>query len=191
MRLHASFSNAADSVIFGAARHRERSGSRLTLDSFRHVTEPLQTPREPLGTTLVRTITIALVAGLAASRPLGGPTRWPAATLVMLWPSLGGHFVEAWYLGWLRPRLRTSRRAQIVARLVTWFIGGIGLGVGMELTARATAGVPLSRGPAWWTAGIAFIGVELAAHLALLVRGRPSIYRDPYITPASTSSRGG
>ncbi len=32
------------------------------------------------------------------------------------------------------------------------------------------------RWPAWWLGGLAFIGIELVAHLALLLRGRPSFY---------------
>ena len=35
----------------------------------------------------------------------------------MLWPSLGGHWVELWFLNWLRPRLPVARGAQIVTRL--------------------------------------------------------------------------
>jgi hypothetical protein len=30
--------------------------------------------------------------------------------------------------------------------------------------------------PAWWLAGLAFIGIELAAHLVLQLRGRPNFY---------------
>jgi hypothetical protein len=30
--------------------------------------------------------------------------------------------------------------------------------------------------PSWWVAGIAFVAVELIAHLALLLRRRPNFY---------------
>jgi hypothetical protein len=46
----------------------------------------------------------------------------------------------------------------------------------MLLTARALSGTRLTRSPAWWLAGIVFIGVELVAHTALQARGRPSFF---------------
>lgn len=93
----------------------------------------------------------------------------------MLWPSLGGHFVELLYLNWLRPRIAASRGVQIGARPIVWFVGGILLGIGMALTAMPAArqfAISVSR---WWVAaGFAFIGIELVAQLALQLRGRPS-----------------
>jgi hypothetical protein len=47
----------------------------------------------------------------------------------------------------------------------------------MGLTAMALAGFRLAHWPAWWwLGGIAFIGIELVAHLVLQLRGRPSFY---------------
>jgi hypothetical protein len=137
---------------------------------------PWQPYREPLWTTLARTGAIALVAGFVVARGLGGSLRyWPLATLLMLWPSLGGHFVELLYLNWLRPRIAASRGVQIGARPIVWFVGGILLGIGMALTAMPAArqfAISVSR---WWVAaGFAFIGIELVAQLALQLRGRPS-----------------
>jgi hypothetical protein len=57
-----------------------------------------------------------------------------------------------------------------------WFVGGIGLALGMELTAMALIGFQPSRWPPWWLGGLAFIGVELVAQLFLQLRGRPSFY---------------
>jgi hypothetical protein len=132
--------------------------------------------REPLRTTLVRTVTIALVAGAVLSRWWGGLPRWPMATLLMLWPSFGGHWVDLFFLNWLRPRLSTARAMQVAARIGVWFVGGTGLALGMRLTAMALGGVGPARWPAWWLGGLAFIGIELVAHLALQMRRRPSFY---------------
>jgi hypothetical protein len=135
--------------------------------------------REPLRRTLVRTMLLAIVAGtvLAAwSARSAWPIRWPVAVVLMLWPSFGGHWLELLYLDWLRPRLPAAGTVQRVARLGTWFFGGCGLGVGMVLTARALGGIRLTHWPAWWLAGVAFIGVELVAHAVLQARGRPSFF---------------
>ena len=125
-------------------------------------------------TTLARTVTIALVAGAVVARFWGGWARWPIATLVMLWPSLGGHYLELWFLNWLRPRLPMARPVQVGARVAVWFIGGVAFVVCMCLTALALVGSPIA--PAWWLGGLAFIGIELLVHLAPTVRGRPSFY---------------
>jgi hypothetical protein len=131
---------------------------------------------EPLSATLLRTVGIALVVGAAMAPAWGGLSRWPIATLVMLWPSLGGHFLELWFLNWLRPRLSASRAVQVVARVAVWFVGGILFGLGMALTARTLGNYHPLRWPAWWLAGVGFIVVELVAQLGLQLRGRPSFY---------------
>jgi hypothetical protein len=132
--------------------------------------------REPLRTTLLRTVTIALVVGAVLARSWGGLARWPLATLLVLWPSFGGHWVELWFLNWLRPRLSTARAVQVAARVGVWFVGGTGLALGMALTAMTLAGFAPSRWPAWWLGGLGFIGVELVAQLALQLRGQPNFY---------------
>jgi hypothetical protein len=134
---------------------------------------------EPLRTTLVRTILIAMVAGTvfaAWSAHSTLPIRWPVAVVLMLWVSFGGHWLELWYLNWLRPRLPSAPPVQRIARLGTWYLGGCVLGVGMALTGRALGGIRLSDWPAWWVAGVGFIGVELVAHAVLEARGRPSFF---------------
>ena len=132
--------------------------------------------QEPLLTTLARTGTIALVVGAVLARSLGGLTHWPAATLLALWPSFGGHWVELWFLNFLRPRLPVARAVHAGVRVVVWFIGGTGLAIGMRLTAMGLAGFRPAHWPAWWLGGLAFIGIELAVHLLLQLRGRPSFY---------------
>src|ERR1043166_633136 len=93
-----------------------------------------QPVREPLRVTLKRTVTIAVVAGAVLAIFTGGLRRWPVATLPMLWPSLGGDYVDLFYLNGLRPRLPQDRPTQTIARIVVWFIGGIVLTLGFTLT---------------------------------------------------------
>ncbi len=135
--------------------------------------------REPLRATLSRTVLIAGVAGTvlaALSARSAQPVGWPVAVVLVLWFSFGGHWLELWYLNWLRPRLPATRTVQCVARLCIWFLGGCCPGVGMLFTARALGGIWLTRWPAWWLGGVLFIGVELIAHASLQARGRPSFY---------------
>jgi hypothetical protein len=132
--------------------------------------------REPLRRSLFRTVGIALVAGALIAPWAGGIAQWPALTLLVFWPSLGGHLLDLAYLNCLRPRLPDARSLHIVARVAVWFIGGILLGAGVRLTARL---VLQSRDVAWLTwaiAGAACVGMELVAHGALRLRGRPSFY---------------
>jgi hypothetical protein len=140
------------------------------------MTTPWQPHREPLRATLLRTIIIAVVAGAILARFSGRRIGWPLAALLLFWLTFGGHWLELWYLNWLRPRISSARYAQIVARVATWFVGGSALALGMALTARALAGFPPARWPAWWLGGFVFIGVELVVHLALQLRGQPSFY---------------
>ena len=140
------------------------------------MTPQWQPYREPLRVTLLRTVTLAVILGALFARARGGLARWPLWTLVMLWPTFGGHWVELWFLNWLRPRLGDSRALHMVARLGVWFVGGVGLGHGMYWTAKALTDLRPRQGPPWWIAGLAFIGLELVVQLALQLRGRPSFY---------------
>jgi hypothetical protein len=140
------------------------------------MTTPWKPYREPLRVTLVRTVTIALVVGAVLARWWGGLARWPVASLLVLWPSFGGHWVELWFLNWLRPRLPIVRAVQVGARIGVWFVGGTALALGMGLTAKALAGFQPAQWRDWWLGGLAFIGVELVAQLVLQLRGRPSFY---------------
>src|SRR4051812_25727588 len=144
------------------------------------MTPPWEPYRESVRTTLLRTGTIALIGGAVLALGWGGLSRWPAATLLVLWPALGGHWVEVWFLNWLRPRLPGPRAVQGGARVGVWFIGGAALMLGMRLTAAALYGPRPARWHGWWVGwwvgGLAFVGIELAAHLLLQLRGRPSFY---------------
>ena len=119
------------------------------------MTSPWQPYREPLRTTLVRTFAIAVVVGAVLARFWGGLARWPLTTLLVLWPSFGGHWVELWFLSWLRPRLAVARAVQVGARIGVWFIGGTVLALGMALTAMALAGYRPAQWPRWWLGGSA------------------------------------
>jgi len=134
--------------------------------------------REPLRATLARTFAIALVLGGLVVRCWGGGrlARWPMATLLILWFTFGGHWVELWFLNWLRPRLPVARRVQAVARVGVWFVAGCGLGLGMYLTAFALTEIRPAQWPAWWVGGLAFIALELLVHLVLQLRGLPNFY---------------
>jgi hypothetical protein len=138
---------------------------------------PWQPYREPLSATITRTVAIAVVAAaVVAFSTRGCLARWPVLTLLFLWPSFGGHWVDVFFLNYLRPRLPPSRGVQVGARLLVWLIGGTLLIAGMVATAMAFPHAP----PAWRQVllfgGVAFIGIELLAHLVLQLRGRPSFY---------------
>jgi hypothetical protein len=140
------------------------------------MTSPWQPFREPLRTTLLRNVTIAIVVGAVLARFSGGLARLPMDSLLVLWPALGGHWVEVWFLNWLRPRLSAARGVQVAARVGVWFVGGIGFAIAMRWTAMALSRHRMAHRPAWWIAGLGFIGIELVAHLALQLRGRSSFY---------------
>src|SRR5262245_9454146 len=133
--------------------------------------------REPLWATLARNGAIAIALGaVLAYLSGGGLPSWPLASLLALWPALGGHCVELVFLYWLRPRLPAKRWAQVMARLVIWFTSGCGLAAAMAVTAQALGGPYPPRWPLWWVGGAAFIGIELVAHLVLQLRGSSSFY---------------
>ena len=132
--------------------------------------------REPLRVTLARTVGIAVVAGLLIALATGRLRRWPAISLLMLWPAFGGHWVDLLFLNAVRPSLPDRRMIQVVARIAIWFVGGVMLGYGVRLTARM---LPLHLATTWltWpTAGALFVAIELVAHAVLQLRGRPSLY---------------
>lgn len=139
------------------------------------MTQPWQPYHEPPLRTVLRTGGIALALGALLAGRKGGLSQWPLITLLVLWPSLGGHWIEVWFLNWLRPRLPAARPLQLAARLAVWFIGGAVLRSAVAGTA-ALAGWEPARWPGWWLFGLGFIAVELVAHLGLQLRGRPSVY---------------
>ena len=131
---------------------------------------------EPLRVTLTRTVSIAVVAGAVVALSMGRLRRWPAISLLMLWPSFGGHWIDLLFLNGIRPLLPESRTVQVMARLAVWFGGGVVLGVGVRLTAGMLFNRSRLPGLTWAIAGSVFVAVELIAHAALQLRGRPSFY---------------
>src|SRR3954452_5719928 len=132
--------------------------------------------REPLRVTLTRTVTIAVVGGALVALSGGRLQRWPAFSLLMLWPAFGGHWIDLLFLNGLRPHLPERRAIQRSARVAVWFAGGVVLAAGVQLTARLL--FERSRLPwlTWAIAGAVFVAIELVAHAALQLRGRPSFY---------------
>jgi hypothetical protein len=132
--------------------------------------------REPLRVTLTRTLSISVVAGAIVALSKGRLRLWPAISLLMLWPAFGGHWIDLFFLNWLRPRLPESRIIQLLARIVTWFGSGVLLGAGVQLTARML--FERSRIPwlTWAIAGAGFVAIELIAHAGLQLRRRRSFY---------------
>ena len=131
--------------------------------------------QEPLRRTLVRNVALAAGVGVvfALQRHRLG-LLLPIAALA-LWFSLGGHYVELAFLTGLRARFSQGRLPQAGLRLLVWFAGGVVLYVLMAASARI---LPLDPPPLrmWWYGGLLLIGVELAVHGLLAVRGRPNFY---------------
>src|SRR5258708_13118390 len=94
---------------------------------------------EALQATLARNVALALILGALLARQWGGLARWPMFSLLMLWPSFGGHWVDVWFLNWLRPRLAGSRPVHLVPRLVVWFVAALVLPFGPSLPPIAIA----------------------------------------------------
>jgi|SRR6185437_6877650 len=140
------------------------------------MTTPWQPHHESLRSTLLRTIGIALVVGAIVAVTSRGRVHWWLGTILVLWFSFGGHWIELFYLNWLRLRVPASRAAQIIARLATWFVGGTVLAIGMALTASVFSHFATALSSAWRFGGVAFIVIELVAHIPLQLRGRPSFY---------------
>ena len=132
--------------------------------------------REPLRATLTRTVGIAIVAGGVAALLTGRIRRWPELSLVMLWPSFGGHWIDLLFLNGIRPHLPSTPVVQRLARIAVWFAGGVVLAVGARLTAKLLLEWFRLSWLTWATAGALFIGVELVAHAALHLRSRPNFY---------------
>jgi len=130
---------------------------------------------EPFRFTLARTVTLAAIVGaVLALRRHDLKLFLPFAALA-LWFTFGGHYVELAFLNGLRARVSKGRLIQGGVRLLVWFVGGVVLYVFMAASARV---LPLKAPPLrmWWYGGVLLIGVELAVHGLLAMRGRPNFY---------------
>ena len=126
---------------------------------------------EPLRATLLRTVLIALVVGVVVGRS----ALWLPWTAFALWLTFGGHWVEVFFLNWLRPRLPAERWAQIGGRLLLWVVAGTVLMIGARITALSL-GIPALRVPPWALGGPILVGVELVVHALSQVRGQPNFF---------------
>ena len=133
---------------------------------------------EPWRITVRRTGLLALAIGSGAGLWRRQFVVVPVATLLALWFTLGGHFVELLYRNQLRHRIGRLRLAQAVARLATWFVGGSALYGGALATWVIVTGHPTFVGfvRSWWWGGVLFVGLELVAHGLLRARRQPSFY---------------
>lgn len=76
---------------------------------------------EPLRVTLARTFTIAICVALVVAASGPGLRSWPALAVVMLWPALGGHWIDLFFLNW--PRLISFIGIEPVAHAALQFRG--------------------------------------------------------------------
>ena len=129
---------------------------------------------EPWPTTLARTAGLALVIGIGVGLYQHRLSAVPTTTVLALWFTLGGHFVELWYRNELRPRI-ASRPLALFARLIAWFVGGSALFWGALVT-RTLMGDHRNTSWPWWAGGVLFVGAELAIHVWLRVRRQPSVF---------------
>src|SRR4051812_38276096 len=113
--------------------------------------------REPLRETLTRTVGLAVVIGAVVASRAGGFARWPALSVVFLWLTAGGHYLELLFLNWIRPRIPRVGLIQRVTRLALWFVGGVLLALGMRLTAQALGVLVAPVWLTWPVAGILFV----------------------------------
>jgi hypothetical protein len=140
------------------------------------MTSQWQPYREPLRIAMLRTGMIAIVVGAVLARWWGGMARWPMATLLVLWPSFGGHWVEIWFLNWLRPRLSIARGLHGCGSLwgvVRWWHRSRSWN-GSDR--NGATGVPAGALACLVARGTRLHRNELVTHLALQLRGRPSFY---------------
>jgi hypothetical protein len=132
--------------------------------------------QEPVRRTLARNLTIAIVVSVMIAVVRRASLLVLPGTVLALWPSLGGHFVEIAFLDGVRSRLPRARLVQASVRLAWWLAGGALLGAALIATAHALrmAGLPWRW---WWMGAPIFVGIELGVHAVLALRGRPSFYR--------------
>lgn len=129
---------------------------------------------EPWRTTVLRTGSIALGIGLGVGLYQRHLAVVPVVTLLALWFTLGGHYVELLFRNRLGPLL-ASPRSRTLARLGYWFLGGSVLYV-LALATRAVFTGQRAVSWPWWTGGVLFAAVELLIHLLMRARQQPSFY---------------
>ncbi len=130
---------------------------------------------EPRSTTLLRTTGLALAVGVGAGLYQRRLVAVPITTLLALWFTLGGHYVEILFRNGLRPLIAGQVLIPLLVRLVIWFVGGSALYAGALATRALLTGHRALPWP-WWAAGALFVAAELLIHLLMRARRQPSVY---------------
>ena len=130
--------------------------------------------KEPWRTTALRTGSIALAIGIGVALVERQLKLLFPVTLMALWFTLGGHYVELLFRKRLGPVMAGSPRRRALVRLPYWFVGGALLSAGALVTGRVLDGRG-GRWP-WWMGGALFVAAELLIHLVMRARGQPSFY---------------
>lgn len=130
---------------------------------------------EPFPRTLARNFAIAVAVAIVLALRKGNVRLAPSFALLVIWFSLGGHYVEVAFLNVLRGRLPSSRATQTLARIATWFVGGAMLYIPMTITYHFVSG-DRPYFEFWWAGGLLLVGIEIGAHLLRLLRGLPNFY---------------
>ena len=142
---------------------------------------------EPFSRTVRRTGSIALVAG-AALWIIGDYRHQGTHSLValaasvafVLWISLGGHYVELFYLNLIRRAVPAKRWLQTLARVSIWAVGGAALFACAEANRQLILSGDIGDFGAVWLIGVRgsviFVGIELIAHALLRRAGQPNIW---------------
>jgi len=130
---------------------------------------------EPFRRALLRNVTIAAGVGLVFALLRRDSRELVPVTILALWFSLGGHYVELVFLNGVRNWLPAHRLTHVLVRLAVWWCAGVILSACMRATAQLFS---LHAPPLWpwWFGGLSFIGIELAVHAALAARNRASFY---------------
>ena len=129
---------------------------------------------EPFRRTLARNVALAAAVGTVLALQRRDLKLLLPATILAMWFSLGGHYVELAFLNHTRFRVGQGRLTQALLRLLVWSCGGALLYGGMAATARALAiGAPPLR---LWLGSVLLVGIELIVHVVLAVRGLPNFY---------------
>jgi len=130
---------------------------------------------EPFWRTLLRNVLIAVVVGAILAVCRGNLSLVGPFTLLAMWFTLGGHYVEVVFLNRVRYRLPKTRASQVLGRLSFWFLGGCVLYLGMSATMRLLTGTS-ARYRDLWIGGILLMGIEAVVHIVGLLRRKQNFY---------------
>jgi hypothetical protein len=139
------------------------------------MTTPIQPFSEPWHKTAARAGLLALAIGLGVGAVRHRPGLILPVTLFALWFTLGGHFLEVFFLNHLRRYLGPATRIQLPVRLLYWFVGGSLIYGAALVTMWVLPQLHLPDAP-WWLVGLAFLAMELLMHGLMAMRSKGSAY---------------